>query len=53
MQRNSFAIEKRYSVPANTAKTFYLYGFSGGVGSIPGAYGRFNDVLLKAEVIKR
>ncbi|MCB9902361.1 MAG: hypothetical protein H6826_13545 [Planctomycetes bacterium] len=51
--KNSFAIEKRYSVPANTAKTFYLYGFSGGVGSIPGAYGRFNDVLLKAEVIKR
>lgn len=51
--RNSFAIEKRYSVAANTAKTFYLYGISGAVGSVPGAFSNFNNVLLKAEVIKR
>lgn len=51
--RNSFAIEKRYTVPANTAKTFYLYGISGAVGSVPGAFANFNSVLLKVEVIKR
>ena len=50
--KNSFAIEKRYPSPQTLRRRSTLR-LLGRRRLHPGAYGRFNDVLLKAEVIKR
>lgn len=48
----SWSVEKRYSVAANTAKTFYLNGHGMGF-SAAGSSCLLLDVRLKVEIIKR
>lgn len=48
----TFQLANRFSVPANTAKTFRLYG-QGGNLSAPGSTVLMQNILFKVELIKR
>lgn len=50
--KRTFSLERRFEVPANTEKSFYLDAMSGGL-PIAGSSSLIGNVMLKVEVVKR